>query len=42
MMKAGDLLNRKKSFVLNRSDSGDVTGDFNEVVGYLSALVYGD
>ena len=42
MMKAAALLNRKNSFVLNRSDSGDVTGDFNEVVGYLSAVVYGD
>ena len=42
MMKAAYLLNRKNSFVLNRSDSGDVTGDFNEVVGYLSAVVYGD
>ncbi|MGA8265638.1 MAG: AmmeMemoRadiSam system protein B [Ignavibacteriaceae bacterium] len=41
-MKAADLLNRENSFVLNRSDSGDVTGDFNEVVGYLSAVVYGD
>jgi AmmeMemoRadiSam system protein B len=41
-MKAADLLNRENSFVLNRSDSGDVTGDFNEVVGYLSAVVYGE
>ena len=39
MMKAASLLNIKNSFVLNRSDSGDVTGDFNEVVGYLSAVI---
>ena len=42
MMKAASLVNKKRSFVLNRSDSGDITGDFNEVVGYLSAVVYGD
>jgi len=42
MMKTASLANKKNSFVLNRSDSGDVTGDFNEVVGYLSAVVYGD
>jgi hypothetical protein len=42
LMKAASLKNKKKSLVLNRSDSGDTTGDFNEVVGYLSAAVYGD
>ncbi len=42
MMKTASMINRKNSFVLNRSDSGDVTGDFNEVVGYLSAVIYGD
>ncbi len=42
MMKAASLINRKNSFVLHRSDSGDVTRDFNEVVGYLSAVVYGE
>jgi hypothetical protein len=41
-MKAASLANKKNSLVLNRSDSGDVTGDFNEVVGYLSAVVYGE
>jgi len=40
MLKAASLKNIKKSFVLNRSDSGDVTGDKTEVVGYLSAVVY--
>jgi len=28
--------------VLSRTDSGDVTGDNSEVVGYLSAVFYGD
>ena len=42
MMKAASLKNINKSFVINRSDSGDVTGDRSEVVGYLSAVVYSD
>lgn len=42
MMKAASLKNIKKSFVINRSDSGDVTGDRSEVVGYLSAVIYKD
>lgn len=42
MMKAASLININKSFVLNRSDSGDVTGDQTEVVGYLSAVIYKD
>jgi AmmeMemoRadiSam system protein B len=40
MMKAASLKNINNSVVLNRSDSGDVTGDKSEVVGYLSAVVY--
>ena len=40
MMKAASLKNITKSMVINRSDSGDVTGDKSEVVGYLSAVVY--
>lgn len=40
MMKAAALLNIRHSEVLKRTDSGDVTGDKNEVVGYLSAVVY--
>ncbi len=40
MMKTAHLKNVNKSFVLHRSDSGDITGDKNEVVGYLSAVVY--
>jgi len=40
MMKVASLKNINKSFVLKRSNSGDVTGDKTEVVGYLSAVVY--
>lgn len=42
LMKSAELLNYKKSVVLNRSDSGDTTGDKNQVVGYLSAAIYGE
>lgn len=40
MMKAAALLGINDSEVLHRSDSGDVTGDKSEVVGYLSAVIY--
>jgi len=40
IMKAADILKKKKAAVLSRTDSGDVTGDNSEVVGYLSAVVY--
>ena len=40
MMKAASLMNKKNAIVLNRSNSGDVSGDFSGVVGYLSAAVY--
>jgi AmmeMemoRadiSam system protein B len=42
MMKAAALKDKKHSRVVHRSDSGDVSGNNNEVVGYLSAVVYGD
>ena len=42
MMKAASLRNKNHSTVIHRSDSGDITGDTKEVVGYLSAIVYGD
>ncbi len=42
LMKAAKLKDFKHMTVLHRSDSGDVTGDNREVVGYLSAVVYGD
>lgn len=41
MMKSASIYGYKKSLVLHRSDSGDVTGDKSEVVGYLSAVIYG-
>jgi len=40
MMRAANLINKNKTEVLARTDSGDVTGDFSEVVGYLSAVMY--
>ena len=42
LMKAAALLGKKKSMLLHRSDSGDVSGDNTEVVGYLSAAIYGE
>jgi AmmeMemoRadiSam system protein B len=42
MMKSAAILHNNGSAVLNRSDSGDVSGDNKEVVGYLSAAIYGD
>jgi AmmeMemoRadiSam system protein B len=42
MMKAASKKNINKAVVINRSDSGDITGDNSEVVGYLSAVVYTD
>jgi len=42
LMKSAFLKGRINAVVLHRSDSGDVTGDKGEVVGYLSAAVYGD
>lgn len=40
LMKAASLKNVKHSKVIHRSDSGDVSGDNREVVGYLSAVIY--
>jgi len=42
VMKAASLMNKNQSMILHRSDSGDVSGDNSEVVGYLSAVIYGD
>lgn len=42
LMKAAALRNINHSAVIHRSDSGDVTGDTDGVVGYLSAVVYRD
>jgi MEMO1 family protein len=40
LMKAAAERKYGKSLILNRSDSSDVSGDENEVVGYLSAVIY--
>ena len=40
LMKSAEMKNINKSKVLSYSDSGDVTGDTTEVVGYLSAVIY--
>ncbi len=40
MMKAADMIKTKKSLVLSRSDSGDVSGENSQVVGYLSAALF--
>lgn len=42
MLKAASYVKFQNSLVLNRCNSGDVTGDKSEVVGYLSAVVYND
>lgn len=39
VMKAAKRLGGKRSEILKYTNSGEVTGDFNEVVGYLSAAV---
>lgn len=41
MLKAASIAGFNKTKVLNRTDSGEITGDLTEVVGYLSAVVYG-
>ena len=40
MMKATKILGAQKSKVLLYRNSGDITGDHNQVVGYLSAMFY--
>ena len=40
MLKAAYLINKKNAIVLNRSTSGDTSGNYSSVVGYLSAAVY--
>ncbi len=42
LMSAASKMNKKKSQILQRSNSGDTSGDYREVVGYLSAVVYGE
>jgi len=41
LMKSAILMNKKKSYVLHRDNSGTTSGDYMKVVGYLSAAVCG-
>jgi MEMO1 family protein len=41
ILKAAHAINKKNAEVLDRCDSSFVTHDENEVVGYLSAAIYG-
>ncbi len=40
LLKTAKLLGKNNCKILSRTNSGDVTGDYSEVVGYLSAVVY--
>ncbi len=40
LMSAASMKNHNRAKVLKRTNSGDVTGDKSEVVGYLSAVVF--
>lgn len=40
LMKAAHKLNKTNSKIIHRSDSSDTSGDTEEVVGYLSAIIY--
>jgi len=42
VMKSVKQKNKNKSLVLNRTHSGYVSGDYDQVVGYLSAVFYGE
>ncbi|PIW69476.1 MAG: AmmeMemoRadiSam system protein B [Ignavibacteriales bacterium CG12_big_fil_rev_8_21_14_0_65_30_8] len=42
VMKSVKENNKNKSLVLNRTHSGYVSGDYDQVVGYLSAVFYGE
>lgn len=40
LLKLAEQLNYNNADVLSRTDSGDATGDYSSVVGYLSAIIY--
>lgn len=40
LMKVLDHFNKSRSVVLNRTDSGEASGNTSKVVGYLSAVIY--
>jgi AmmeMemoRadiSam system protein B len=41
-METVDIIGKNRAEVLSYTDSGNVTGDTSSVVGYLSAVVYGE
>ncbi len=41
LMNAASIMGKNNAIILNRSDSGDTSGDNSSVVGYLSAAIYG-
>jgi len=42
LMETADIIGINKAAVLSHTDSGDVTQDKSSVVGYLSAVIYGE
>jgi AmmeMemoRadiSam system protein B len=40
LLRAASNMGKKKIDIIDRSDSGDVTEDASQVVGYLSAAIY--
>jgi len=42
LMETADIIGKNRSEVLSYTDSGDVSGDISNVVGYLSAVIYGE
>ncbi len=42
LLETADITGRNKAEVLSHTDSGDVSNDNSSVVGYLSAVVFGD
>jgi AmmeMemoRadiSam system protein B len=41
LLKCAWLKNKRKAYILNRNNSGETSGDYMKVVGYLSAAVCG-
>ena len=42
LMETADIVGKNKAGVLSYTDSGNVSGDISNVVGYLSAVIYGE
>lgn len=41
LLKCAWILNKRKAYILHRNNSGETSGDYMKVVGYLSAAVCG-